>query len=211
MNKAPQYIIRAARDEESNSGWVWIGGPSKNNPTSRIVVKITRDGYGRGVYTEARVIDPNFVEHYNSNPKRCAIDLKDDTIVMGDWYRGALGISHATPRDKKSGTVKLRVKKVSFCGSEALFAACHNPDPNVRLATRLGILGAWLGLLALVDPVLKVCAHFVEQDGRFQWLKNHLPISGTTEYLHAWAIIIILVPLAGLGIFLCRGRPQPRG
>ena len=216
--KPTEYVIRAARDEESNSGWVWIGGPSKTNPRSRTVVKITRDGCGRGLYVEARVIDENFVDKYNSSCGRCRIDLNKNTIVMGDWYRRALDIVDNTPcdevvntpRDEKSGTIELHVKAVDFQGWAALFAACHSPDATVRLATQLGMLGVWLGLLALADPALKVCEHIVRQDSHFQLLKNQLPISWTTDYLHALAMIIIALLLAFPGIVLCRGRPQPR-
>jgi len=210
----PDYVIRAARDEESNSGWIWIGGPSQNNPKSRHVVKITREGRGRGLYVDARVIDDNFIDNYKSNPRRCPIEFTNDavvhdTIVMGDWYRRALGIRDSTPCDEKSGKIKLHVEEVEFCGCATLFAACHSPDATVRLATRLGTLGVGLGVLALADPLLKVGEHIAKHDGRLQWLKDDLPASWTTEYLHSWAMIIVALLLAFLVYFLCRGRPGP--
>jgi hypothetical protein len=213
---AVDYIIRAALDEQTNNGWVWIGGPSSKNLTSRVAVAITRQGCGRGVYVDARIVDRNFLSLYNHDllhpdPKnrRIDIDLDQDTIVMGDWYRRALGISKTTSRNMKSGIVRLTVKQVGLGGVEALFTACHNPDPMVRLAARFSMLGLWLGALTLLDPALKVGEHFVESRGYSRSVKAFLPIAGTTEYLHAWFIIVFAVLLAIPCFLLCRGRPQP--
>lgn len=204
------YIIRAALQEEANNGWVWVCGPSLKNLQSRTVVKISRPGHHCcGVYTEVRKVDCNFLQEYNASP-RIFIDCKQDTIVMAEWYRVALGIRYTTNRDNIRCTVPLCVKEIRCWGYNSLRFACHHPDPVVRLGTRLGILGAWLGLLALLDPLLKVYEHLDEHYDCFRSLKAFLRLSGTTEYLHACAMIIIALPLAALGVWACWGRPQPR-
>jgi hypothetical protein len=206
---APKYVIRLARDEESSDGWVWIGGPSKNNPTKRGAMKITRPGFARGVYAEARTIEPRFLAKYNS-PPRHHISLNEDTVVMGEWYRDALGIPKATPGDKKSGLIELTIEEASFWGLGELPVACQHPDPMVRLGARFSVLGAWLGLLTLADLALKVCEPFVKQIHWVRWLRTYLPMFWTTENFHACVVLVVALLLAVPCILICRGRPLPR-
>lgn len=212
-----KYIIRAALHEETNNGWIWVCGPSLENLQSRAVVKISRPGHCRGVYTEVRKIDDNFLGQYNHDPitrdpENRQIDIvpTKDTIVMAEWYRVALAIWDTTECDDELGTVPLCVKEVRPWGYKSLCAACHHPDPVVRLSTRLGILGTWLGLLALTDTLLKMYEHFDGNYDRFWYLKHLFCLSGTTEYLHAWAMMVIMLALAALGVWACWGRPRPR-
>lgn len=150
------YIVRAALAEETNDGWVWICGPSQNLD-SRTVVNIRRPNACRGVYTELRTIDCNFLRQYNDSPHTFCIRNKQDTIVMAEWYRTALAIRGTTSKDNEAGRVPLIVKKVKIPVWRSLRAACHHPDPVVRLGTRLGILGAWLGFLGVWLGLLGVC------------------------------------------------------
>ena len=136
---------------------------------------------------------------------------------MADWYRKALAIGDTTKRDNETGTVLLRLKVIRLWGYRSLCFASHHPDPVVRLGTRLGMLGAWLGLLALADPVLKVCEHFVKvcgnSDGcrdRLQSLKSLFGSSWEKDDLHSWAMILIALFFGVLGAWLCWGRPRPR-
>ena len=151
------YIVRAALAEETNDGWVWICGPSVKDLDSRTVVKIKRPKVCRGVYTEVRMIDCNFLRQYHITP-RITIDCERDTIVMAEWYRRALAIRGSTNLDNKTDTVSLIVEKARLWGWRSLRTACHHPDPVVRLGTRLGILGAWLGLLSVWLGLLGVCS-----------------------------------------------------
>lgn len=152
------YIVRAALAEETNDGWVWICGPSVKDLDSRTVVKIKRPKVCRGVYTEVRKIDCNFLRQYNDSSHTISVDCERDTIVMAEWYRRALAIRDTTNRDNEKGRVPLIVKEARLLGWRSLRTACHHPDPVVRLGTRLGILGAWLGLLSVWLGLLGVCS-----------------------------------------------------
>ena len=207
------YIIRAALHEENNNGWVWFCGPALKTLQSRRIVRFCRPGYHRGVYTEVRKIDCNFLGRYNDDDTKSwgiKVDPKLNTIVMAEWYRVALAIRDTTQANNKTGTITLHVKEIRWWGYKSLRFACHHPDPAVRLGTRLGVLGVWLGVLALADPALKVYEHFDDKYRRLEYLKNILRISGPTEYLHAWAMMIVALLFAAAGVWACWGRPEPR-
>jgi len=173
----PEYIIRVGLRDQSNDGWVWICGPTANQLKlkPRTVIKVRPVGRRCAVYTEVRTIDPNFCDDYNDDPKkrRTAIDCAKDTIVMAEWYRNGLGIPKSGPNDTPKS--KLSIKKARLWGLRSLHAACHHPDPAVRLGTRLGMLGVWLGVLALADPALKVYEHFAPHYGCLHSLKAGKP------------------------------------
>jgi hypothetical protein len=159
------YIIRAALADETNDGWVWIGGPAQKLEP-RTVVIISRSGLRRYLYTCVRTIDDNFRKTYNhvlkddpknDDPKkvRYNIDADLDTIVMAEWYRNALAID--TTKQGETKTIPLLVKKARIPIWRSLRAACHHPDPVVVLGTRLGLLSTWLGLLGVWLGLVGVC------------------------------------------------------
>jgi hypothetical protein len=183
------YIIRAALHEETNDGWVWMCG--RDTPCSRTVVAIRNPSNGCRVYTEVRKIEDNFLTKYHENPRRIPLLRSQNTIVMAEWYREALGIGK-TDQDNKKGRVQLCVKSCPWWGS--LRAACHHPDPVVRLGTRLGVLGTWLGLVGIWLGILSV-----------SWAK---PCCQLLSCL-AWIMFAIVVASCLLGLLGCRGRPRP--
>jgi hypothetical protein len=186
------YVIRHALSEEANEGWVWIHDPCRKEPLGkRAVVTIRRPGHCRCVYVEVRKIDCNFLRQYNRRP-RINIRCELETITMSEWYRDALGI-RATDENNCDGRVQLNVRKANLWGWRSLRAACHHPDPVVRLGTRLGILGVWLGLsgvwLGIWGASLAVpCERWV---GYVAWIML--------------AIVVISVPF---GFWGCWGRPR---
>ena len=137
------YIIRAALAEETNDGWV--SGPSIRDLDPRTVVRTRRPNRCCSVYAEVCTIDANFLRQYNAS-SRISIDCKQDTVVMAEWYRSALAIRGTTNEDNSTGRVSLIVSEARVRGWRSLRAACHHPDPVVRLGTRLGMLGAWLAV-----------------------------------------------------------------
>ena len=153
-----EYIVRAARDEETNEGWIWM----KFHP-SRTVVKITKRPkpcwqfwQRRSVYCQVRNFDQNFLGKYNNNQsRRIKIPCKnrESTIVMSQWYRDALGGFGTTNKDNKTGKVELCVKPAKLAGWRSVRAACHHPDIVVRLGTRLGVLGLGLGIVGFAPVV----------------------------------------------------------
>lgn len=177
------YVIRKALAEESNEGWVWMA------KRSRTIVRINHPEGRRSVYCQVRDLrDNNFTRRYNKPPRRNIV-YPDETIVMGQWYRDALGIPGATAADNVGGRADLIVKELSRWGWGALRAACHHPDAYVRLATRLGVLGAWLGVFGFMAPVANL---LVERDK---------PVN---DYL----VVAVSVITGALGLLVCRG-PRP--
>jgi len=162
------YIVRVALVEETNDGWVWICGPSTKNLDSRTIVTIKRPNRCRGIYTEVRVIDKNFLSRYNNDTgKRVSIDMNQDTVVMSEWYRKSLAINLTTKTSDRADTVALVIRHAKLFGWSSARAACHHPDTVVRLATRLGLVGVWLGVLSIwlgllgAFPTISVCSKLI--------------------------------------------------
>jgi hypothetical protein len=135
------YAIRKALKDETNEGWIWLARQS------RTVVKNKNPRGKRAVYSQVRDIrDPNFLKHYNQpGGGRRLISDEHHTMVMSQWYRLGLGIPGTATE------AELEVKEFGRWGWRwwgELRAASHHPDIVVRLATGLGVLGAYLGILA---------------------------------------------------------------
>jgi hypothetical protein len=141
------YDLYAALTEDENAGWVWINNPKY---PSRSVVQIIYKK--RKVFCQVRQIDANFLRRYEQQPRRHISDLSK-AIVINEWYRDALGGLGFGP----TADLWLKAPRWWWCGTKSVRAACHHPDLAVRLGTRLGVLGAWLGLvgvcLALPDQI----------------------------------------------------------
>ena len=155
------FVIRAARDEDSNEGWVWM----REYP-SRTVLKLTcpatpcwKFWRRRSVYCQARKIDDNFKVNYNKRERTVAICDERPTIVMSGWYRDALGGLKAVTRQNQEST-DVAVRRCSIPLWRSLRAACHHPEISVRLGTRLGILGVWLGVAGLSPAILSMCPDY---------------------------------------------------
>ncbi len=150
------YIIRAALHEETNQGWVWMDGIA-----SRTVVKITNPERKRSIFCQVREFDKNFLREYNA--QKCTFNIKEKfcggqpTIVMGGWYRDALGIRKTTEEDDITDRQKLCVKRFGLWGWRDLRATAHHPDIVVRLSLRLALLGVWLGAVGLMLSLRQLC------------------------------------------------------
>lgn len=191
------YKIYAALHEETDRGWVWL--VKDGFQTGDIVRLCSEDNPGRGVYCAYREIDGNFLTRYNERPhtrkiapektykpgEQMAISDRKrykDLLVIGQWYRTALGVG-----DKEACcNVDVRKPWCSYWGH--LRAACHHPDVSVRLGTRLGILGAWLGTSSLFLAILAL----VSRQWRGFWCATGL------------AIILLLV-FGAVGLIAGRG------
>lgn len=176
-----KYIIRASLREEASTGWVWLDGYA-----SRSIVKITNPKTDRSITCEVRKFDDNFLKHYNSSP-RCHVspELQQSVVVMSEWYRDALGGIGTTDADNTTGTVELKFVKQRNWFWPQLRVACNHPDIVVRLGTRLGVLGTWLGLIGLVPIIaeLAICS----------------------SSLRSWVVAVILILAGVLAMFACRG------
>jgi hypothetical protein len=196
-----KYTIRAALHDETNEGWVWT-----TEHRSRTVVRIIGPDGKRVIHCLAREIDSNFLSIYNHTPKekdtrealgkkcRINIDLNNNlpTVVMGQWYRDALGGFKTTTAEEGRGPVVLEIKPYSG-GLRSLlgplFAASQHPDISVRLGTRLGVLGTWLGLIGIF-PIF------------FDLLTDN-------ACQKAMLMIIMAVPSACFGLWACWPLPPP--
>lgn len=160
-----KYRVFAALYEESTSGWVWLATP-RVEPHRLVILRNNDPQLNHPIiYCEARSLDDNFITFYNSKPHTKKIDPKNysDVLVIGDWYRQALGI----PGTKLE--VDLEVCQLKNPFWPALRAGSQHPDPTVRLANRLGLLGTWLGLVGLagaIDPFIKAAKEAMEGNAR---------------------------------------------
>jgi hypothetical protein len=139
-----QYRVFASLAEESNSGWVWLWETDKLK--SRMIAKIVHDG--RNVFCECRAIDGNFLNQYNQPPRISIPNNQKDALVIGKWYRDALG-GIETQKD-----VSLTITPAKIPAWRAFRAAAHHPDLVARLATYLGAFGVWSGVCSLVASFL---------------------------------------------------------
>ncbi len=142
MKKA--YTIFAALSDEANEGWVWFGCPSL---PARTIVKVHCPRTHRTVYCESRRIDPNFKCKYNETPRQY-IQNPCESLVIGEWYRNALG-GIATKQ-----VVELDITPARVPAWSGIRASCQHPQIVVRVGTRLGALGAWLGLVGFAAALL---------------------------------------------------------
>ncbi len=175
MNKT--YTIFAALSDETNEGWVWFRSPSL--PT-RTIVKIYCRATNRTVFCESRKIDPNFVKQHNDRPHTAKIASTCEPLVISEWYRNALG-GFAT----KSG-VELEITQPRIPVWRDLRVSCHHPQIAVRLATRLGVLGTWLGNVGLTAALLDL-----------------------KSCLGGLLLIAVAVIGAAIGFIACRGPNPP--
>jgi hypothetical protein len=171
----------------------------------------------RPLFVYARRIDRNFSERY-SGPRRVPIPWdKDhrrpefDTIMISQWYRDALGIK-TTSKDNQTDRYKLGLRPVPrIVGWYGwLRAGCQCPDPVVRIGTRLGVLGAWLGLLGLGDPVQRACDVAKWCRPTYQALMASFGVA--EDQVDEFRSLVTVVVLLAVGIvlwFSCLGRPRP--
>ena len=162
-----RFKVHAAMAEEQDGNWIWI---DTTIPT-RTIVKVENPRAKRSIYCQVRQLDANYIARYNAptetGPKRYPIDKKhhDDVLVISQWYRDALG-GFPTTRDRGDTCIELVISdqpRVFGLRVPALWmslrASNQHPDIIARIGTRLGVLGAWLGLIALVPAVTTLLGH----------------------------------------------------
>ena len=158
-DRARKYTICAGMAEEDNGGWVWIQDPRL---PSRTLIQLSRRLRGRKwtTFCEARFIDRNFIKGYSKDGR---VDLVEqpNPMVISEWYRNALGgfptAYQQTAQLDDRPIPDIKIRKLRLWGWRALRGACHHPDMGVRVGTRLGVLGVWLGVGAIVEPIWKIC------------------------------------------------------
>ena len=188
------FKVYAAMAEEQDGNWIWI---DTTIPT-RTVVKVENPRAKRSIYCQVRQLDANYIARYNAptetGPKRYQIDKKhhDDAIVISQWYRDALG-GFPTTRERGDAYIELVISdrpRVLGMRIPALWmslrASNQHPDIIARIGTRLGVLGAWLGLIAIAPAVTTLLGH--EKD----------VVAGAAMFGTA-------VIAGAIGIFACRG------
>lgn len=176
------YTIYPASEAEINEGWVWLKVPDL---PSRTIVKIQNGGHS--VFCEYRKIDSYFIENCKDDRH---IELKDpnDALFIGAWYRDALG--GFEPTSHSGNQISLDVTPGLIPVWSSLRAASHHPDFVARLGTRLGVVGTWLGIVALTPTVLE----FTE------WPK----------YSKLIVLIVFAVALAIVCVSACWGVTRPK-
>jgi hypothetical protein len=147
--KPLNYKIFAALQEETTSGWVWLAKPEF---VPHRIIYIRNKQTHKKIYCECRVLDENFRQVYNDRPRTKELAHADvsHALVIGDWYRAALGIPETGIE------VELTIDQPWLSAWPSIKAGTQHPDPNVRLANRLGILGTWLGIVGIVFSIDKL-------------------------------------------------------
>jgi hypothetical protein len=145
------YTIFAALSDETNERWVWFRCPPF--PT-RTIVKVHYPKTGRTIFCESRKIDPNFLEQYNGKEHTLKIQNECEALVISKWYRNALG------GFETKGKVDLEITQSKCRTWGSLRASCNHPDISVRVGTRLGVLGTWLGFVGLAAALFDLKSYY---------------------------------------------------
>lgn len=132
--------VYASLAEDINNGWVWV---PETLTQQRSVVKLKSIDSGKEVYCEALPIGDNFKTRYNEGARTFQISDKATSIVINEWYRHKLCIS------KTQVEHFFDITPADNCWGH-LMASLHHPQIIVRIATKLGILGLFLGIVGLV-------------------------------------------------------------
>jgi hypothetical protein len=173
------YTIYPASEGEANEGWVWFKDPDL---PSRTIVKIQNVATRHFVFCESRKIDAYFLENCKET-HGFELQNPDDALFISAWYRNALGGFDPTSRSKKK--VEISVTPMKGWLWSNLRAASHHPDIVARLGTRLGVIGVWLGGIALAPIILEFTV----------WPKCSKLI----------VLAVFAVVLAVIGAYACRG------
>ncbi len=144
MTDEKEFEIFAALHEESGSPWVWL---ALDGYRSRDIIQIRCPNSEQSISSEVRIIDANFISHYNGEGRRHILEGAEP-LVISEWYRKRLDI--CAPGNR----VVLRVKKLSDWWGE-LTLYWHHPDRTVRLAVHLAILSVSLGLISLLIAIVR--------------------------------------------------------
>ncbi len=210
QGREPNYTICAGMVEEDNGGWVWIQDP---HLPSRTLVQLSRSLRGRTwkTFCEARFIDPNFIRRY-SKDGRVNLTEQVNPIVISEWYRNALGGFPTAAQQKAKSDDRpipdLKIRKLRLWGWRALRGACHHPEMGVRVGTRLGVLGVWLGVGAIVEPISKIV------DPLWERFRDHIPQAyldaANGAYPEVDPTVAVMVVTGIIALVGCRGPRRPR-
>lgn len=161
------FKVYAARSEDADKGLVWLYDEDFTSAQT-IILRIRKRKklhlLSRSVHCTYRELDHNFVVEYNERkhtrkidpcdlwlcyPKSAYQDVDQERlkgiIVISEWCRNALGVSKG-----RDGPIELIIKKPLISSWASLRATCQHPDPGVRVATRVAILGTWLGIVGVL-------------------------------------------------------------
>jgi len=167
------YKVFAALHDDTDKGWTWISLGDRFESRTTIRIKREFNGKRRAVYCEYREIDDNFVLRYDRSegtkcmyfPNHAAakqakrndvqINQLGNIAVISQWYRKALGMGGSETAARGGSDPKLCFDEPWFRWWRDLRAACQHPEPGIRVATKIAILGTWLGVTALLTcPLL---------------------------------------------------------
>jgi hypothetical protein len=141
------FRVHTALHEETNNGWIWASYPQLQ---ARSVVQITNLATKRSVHCEYREIDKFFLKRFNQSKPDAAnqMTMEENPMAISLWYRNALGIQGiGMDVDLELNAERFKLLGIVRSGSQ-------HPDMISRLATRLGVLGVWLGITSIVVSLL---------------------------------------------------------
>lgn len=198
------FKVYAARSEDADKGLVWLYDEDFTSAQTIILKNRKKKKwlvFNRTVHCTYRELDHNFIVEYNERKHTRKIDPCDlwlcypksaykeadqqklkGFLVISEWYRNALGGFKTG-----EGPVELVIKKPWLSPWANLRAACQHPEPGVRVATRVAILGTWLGIVGVL---------FALPD---DWKNCYLEYTGHS-LLWTFLILAVLCFVAGRGV-----------
>lgn len=142
-----KFRVHTALHEESSNGWIWASSPRLR---ARSIVRITNVETRLSIHCEYREIDSFFLARFNRGKPEGAneMTMKENPIAISLWYRAALGISEI------GKDIDLEIEPEGLKWFGVIRAGSQHPDVIARLATRLGVLGVWLGVTSIFVSLL---------------------------------------------------------
>lgn len=134
-----KYKIFSSMYEDIDTGAVWISGATY---PPRTIVKIRCTETRKSVYTEALLIEPNFLKKYN-HPPRITIADTETALVMNNWYRHLLGDIQS--KNTYDFDISIPTDESAYWGR--LRATMTHPQLAIRV-------GTWIGIIAVLISVL---------------------------------------------------------
>jgi hypothetical protein len=177
---AGPFDIRVAMASDAGSSVAYLFQPGASRDT-RVYLRIKRRR-GEILWCEGVINDENYLVNYNEGKHRRKIIAGVPTLALGGWYRHLLGIEretedpvlapggwyrrllrieHKSPRPplaKTSLEIKIYPRPTwawwRWWGS--IRVSQQHPVSTNRIAMNLGLLGAALGVISLVEPLFHI-------------------------------------------------------
>ena len=137
-----------ALHDETKEGWVWVY-PQIGRQAPSTHIRISNPKSRRSVVCEQRVIDKNFISHYNEANAGSRFLPRDQKVIVASWhYRQRLDMEVGDGGKQELGIVPAQWPLAGVC------AGLAHPSSEVPTATGLGLLALALGIVSVALAVV---------------------------------------------------------